>query len=285
MSFLLITLCVLSSVVQSVFKKQFNLHYTGGNYFFSALLSLVALLFFVLSAQHIVIRAEILPYSFAFALAYATTSVSGFIAIKCGPLAITSLIGSYSLIIPTMHGILFLEEPFGIIKCIGIVFLLISLFLIRTNSNQTSMPRMSLKWLICVVLSLFSNGMCSVIQNAQRHRFSGTENSNFMILALSLCVCILLLLSFLFERKHILPVLKKGSVWAAACGLSNGLLNLLVMIVTASVASSVFFPVHSAGCLVLISVVSILFYKERFIPRQYVGLGCGLAAVILLNIL
>lgn len=44
----MIFLCTVTLTVQQVFKKQYSLRCAGGNYFFSALVSFFALLFFLL---------------------------------------------------------------------------------------------------------------------------------------------------------------------------------------------------------------------------------------------
>ena len=141
-------------------------------------------------------------------------------------------------------------------------------------------------WLLCGValIAFVANGMCSVVQNAQQRRFNGMQNSNFMILALIISTAVLLVLSLIFERNTILNALKKGTVLSAACGICNGATNYLVMVIIAAVASSVFFPVLSAGQLILTFIISVFAYKEKFIPRQIAGLACGLASLVFLNI-
>lgn len=95
---------------------------------------------------------------------------------------------------------------------------------------------------------------------------------------------LLLVLSLVFERNTIVNALKKGTVLSAACGICNGATNYLVMVIIAAVASSVFFPVLSAGQLILTFIISVTLYREEFIPRQIAGLVCGLVSLILLNI-
>lgn len=95
---------------------------------------------------------------------------------------------------------------------------------------------------------------------------------------------VLLVLFLVFERNTIVNALKKGTVLSAACGICNGATNYLVMVIIAAVASSVFFPVLSAGQLILTFIISVTLYREEFIPRQIAGLVCGLVSLILLNI-
>ena len=285
MPILLIFLCTVTLTVQQVFKKQYSLRCAGGNYFFSASVSFFALLFFLLIPGKISLGTDILPYSAGFAAMFALATVFSVMALTIGSLAITSLVLSYSLIIPTLYGILFLNEKITPLKCGGILLLLISLFLVRAQTkedNKASKP--TVKWIIYVLIAFVANGMCSVVQNAQQRRFNGMQNSNFMILALIISTAVLLVLSIVFERNTILIALKKGAVFSAACGICNGATNYLVMVIIAAVASSVFFPVLSAGQIILTFIISVLAYREKFIPRQIAGLACGLASLVLLNI-
>jgi hypothetical protein len=107
MSALLIALCVGTLTVQSIFTKQYSLKGLSGDYTFGASKVLFAFLFFLVTTKDLSITAQILPYSLGFAAAYTAAIVTTIFAIKTGPLAISSLILSYSLIIPTMYGFLF----------------------------------------------------------------------------------------------------------------------------------------------------------------------------------
>ena len=256
---LLITLCVGTLTVQSIFTKQYSLKGLSGDYTFGASKVLFAFLFFLVTTKDLAITAQILPYSLGFAAAYTTAIV-------------------------TMYGFLFRHEPVGLAKCIGIGLLLVSLFLVRSENSGEEEKKVTGKWLLFISVAFVGNGMCSVVQNAQQYKFGGAENGNFMVLALFISFIALVILAAVFERKTFLPVLKQGSLYAAAEGLCNGATNLLVMVIIGMVATSVFFPVLSCCQMILIFIISAVFYKERFLPRQLAGLGFGLAALVLLNL-
>ncbi len=283
MSALLIAVCVVTLTVQNIFTKQYNIKCPKGEYTYGALRIFFALIFFIATTSNISFNYEILPYSIAFAAVYVTATATSVLALKLGSLAITSLIMSYSLIIPTVYGLIFNNEPLTLMKGVGIAFLLVSLFLIRGESDSKD-SKFSVKWLIYITLAFFTNGLCSVVQDAQSKKFDGAQNGNFMILALILGFAVLLVFSLIFERKVILESVKKGIGLAAAGGICNGATNLLVMVIIATVASSVFFPLLSSCQLILTFIISVVFFKEKFIPRQIIGLICGLVALIFLNI-
>ncbi len=285
MEYLLVPLCIVTMTVQNVFNKQYNLKHYCGTFKYALFSVFFALLFFVLTTEKISVEPQVLPYSLAFAVAYVSGTVCQLIAIKIGSLAITSLVSSYSLIIPTLYGLIFLKEPLGTFKLVGLIILAVSLFLVRTQSEKAeTKKKISLNWLIFVGIAFIGNGLCSTIQNIQQRRFDGAQNGDFMVYALTIAFVSLAVIAAVFEREDFGKFIKKGSFFAAATGICNGATNLLVMICIATIASSIFFPLLSGSGLVITFLISTFIYKEKFIPRQLVGLGLGLVSIILLNL-
>lgn len=278
--FLLIAVIILTSS-QSIFQKQYNLKTAAPNVFlFSALTSMTALVFFVLSSGfQLEFSPKLAPYSLGFGATYAATWVATVFAIRFGSMAITTLITSYSLIIPALYGIIFLKEPIGINVYIGMALLLISLLLLNLKGGQF---KFSLKWLICVTVAFAGNGMCATVQKMQQLKFNGEYKNEFMIIALAAAAVIL----FLFALKQ--GGIKKDAAvcvrYAALNGTANGALNLLVMILTGLVPNAILFPSVSAGGIVLSFVIAVLIYKEKLTRMQAAGYILGVASVILLNL-
>ncbi len=278
-----IILCVLTLTVQNVFKKDFGRRNIPADYTYSGIVTLFALVFFLFTAKGAVFATDILPYSLGFAAVYVGCTVSGILALRWGSLAITSLLLSYSLIIPTLYGVI-TGDPVGPVQVAGLAALLVSAFLVRGERSTEEAKGISAKWLIAVAVSFVCNGFCSVIQTAQQRAFGGQYNSSFMILALAIGGAVSLLIGLITERRQLPGVLHHGLVSAALCGLCNGATNYLVMVIVAAVAASVFFPVLSAGQIVLLFILSVTVYKERFLPRQLVGMLLGLVSLVLLNL-
>lgn len=285
MAVLIVSLCVITCSIQNVFKKQYNISGTGGEYTFSLVTALFALAFFLVTSKGIQFPLEILPYAIAFAICYAVATVTMVIAVKIGSLALTSLFLSYSLIIPTLNGLIFLHEKAGVNQFVGISALLISIFLVRGESKKSEKgKKINIKWVVNVTLCFVANGMCSVIQTSQKVKFDGRLDGNFMIISLILVVFMFVVATFVIEGKKFVPSLKSALILGAPCGIANGATNLLVMVSISFVSSSVFFPIISAGGIVLTFLFSLFLYKEKFIPRQIIGLIFGLLALVFLNI-
>ena len=228
---------------QNVLKKAFtNKRGNGGVFFFGALTALAALLFFICSGGKLNWEPGLWPYSLGFALSYGAGTVGAVAAVHYGPLALTGLMTSYSLLMPTLYGLIFLKDPIGVGLFPGLALLVISLALITRRNDEAPI---TLKWGIFVALAFLGNGMCSVVQKMQQVAFDGGCKSEFMILALLLGGGALLR-----ERKELKENLKAGWYLAVPCGLSNGLVNLFVMILSALMPVSVMFPLISVGGIV-----------------------------------
>lgn len=284
MPVILILVCVISLSVQNIFKKQFTVKSAHGHLIFSGMVTFFAFLFFLVTTSNPKFDLVILPFSLAFSVCYALATSTNQLAIKEGSLAITALALSYSLVIPTLHGLLFLHEEAGPLQYIGIALLLISLYLVRGSREKDDSAMFSLRWLLYVVIAFVANGFCSIIQNEQRRLFGGIYNNEFMVIALFFAALFLLIPGCITERTHIKETLRKGSLLSALCGVSNGLTNALVMASLSLIAASIFFPIISAGGLVCAFAASVLLYHEKFLPRQLVGLLCGVGALVFLNL-
>ncbi len=283
MNFLLLISVIIGVSIQQVCQKSYTTKDSGGAYTFSAAIVMFAALFFIITANgDFSISKEAFWFAILFALSYGIGTLGGFFAIATGPLSLTGLIIQYSLIIPTMYGIIMLSEPVDISLVLGIAFLLISLFLINVD-KKGEQKRITLKWIIYVSLSFLGNGICSTVQKVQQIVCNGMYKNQFMIIALLIVVVVLVAFALKKERKLFVPTLKNGFWQYAVCGLANGLVNLFVILLSTRMDASVMFPIISAGGIILTAIIALTLYKEKLSKQQYTGLLLGIASIIFLN--
>lgn len=281
MSIFYLIMIIFGVTFQTVIKKPYTQKTSGkGPYFFSLLVSLSAMMFFVFTAKSFEFNIGVVIYAIAFAVAYIAATVFSLYAVASGSLSLTSLIISYSLILPTAYGLIFLNDPISIKFCVGIVLLVISLFLI--NQKNSDAP-IKFKWVIYVILAFVGNGMCSVFQKMQQVEFSGAYKNEFMIIALLVVTLLLGIFVWAKERKDIKVYAKAGWHIAIACGIANGAVNLFVMILSNLMPVSVMFPMISAGGIIITYIVSRFYFKEKLTRLQFVGFLTGIASVIFLS--
>lgn len=282
MNAVLLISIILGVSAQNIIKKPYTQKSGGkGAFIFGSLSSFAAMLFFVVTSGGFAWEPGLIPYALGFALSYGTSTVFSVLATASGSLSLTALIVSFSLMIPTFYGLIFLNDPISVGLIPGLLLLAVSLVLINKRTESVKITR---KWLIFVFLAFIGNGMCSTVQKMQQVAYNGKYKNEFMIIALASVVIGLLIASLITERKEIVRCAKCGWYFALGCGIMNGIVNLFVMLLSARMPVSLMFPLVSAGGIVITYLVSRFIYKEILTKTQLVGFVLGTASVVLLNI-
>lgn len=287
MNYFLLFLTALFIIFQKVCQDRYNAKCRSGVFFFSGMISFFAMCFFMAINRNWVWSAELFIPTIAFGLSYAAATVFVVLAIKCGSLAKTTLITSFSLLVPAFVGLIVLREPLGIPMVVGLILLVLSLWLTnhRKASPDASKEKISAKWVIFVLLGFIGNGMCSTVQKLTPHFLGHDVNQNlYMIAALGLSSVVLITASFLTKETNLKSTLKVGAPLALFCGLFNGAVNYLAIYLNQFIPASVMFPVLSAGEIILIVPYSLLVRREKFTAAQWIGFGIGVVSAVLLNL-
>lgn len=274
---------VLGVAAQNVVKKPYTLrHGEKGVYLLNAIVSFTAMLFFVLTASDFKFSTDYLIYAAGFGISFAVASIFIVLSIANGPLSLVSLFISYSLMLPTFYGLIFLHDPIGVGLIPGLVLLVISLYL--TNKTEGKGEKITFKWLIYVIIALVGNGMCSVIQKMQQVANDGAYKNEFMATALLFVTVIMIAFSIATERKKFKNYISTGWYIGIIAGIANAVTNLLVMIFSARMPVSILFPLVSAGGIIVTFLVSVFLYKEKLSKMQIIGIAVGTVSVVCLNL-
>lgn len=278
---------VIGISLQNVLKKGYdNRSASPGVFYFGAVMSVSAMLVFLLNGiGSLCFVPAVLPYSAGFAVSYFAAIAGQFLALRYGPLSLTSLIGSYSLLLPTLYGLIFLHDDISPLFFPGLALLALSLLLIYLKRNrEKSVTAISSKWIVFLVIGFVGNGMCSVVQKMQQNSMNGQFKNELMVYALLMIAVLMLLSGRIAERGQLRTTLKEGWKFAIPCGLCNGVVNLLTMVLAGRMAASVEFPILSAGSLVVTFLFSVFLYREKLSLRQWIGAAVGVASIVLLSI-
>ena len=135
---ILLLLC--SSVfhqMESMLVKNYKKKYGDGGLLFNALMSLFALVYFVLSERGgFYFPVHLWLYGIIGGAMYAIGFYSVFVAFGCGSFALTSLILSFTSIVSVGFGILYLKEQAGPITYLAIIICFVSLFLMDYKKSD-----------------------------------------------------------------------------------------------------------------------------------------------------
>mgnify|MGYP003414767001 FL=1 len=105
-----------------------------------------------------------------------------------------------------------------------------------------------------------------------------------MILALAIVFLIFVVATWITNKGDFRRNFYHARFTAVVAGVMNGIVNLLVMVLSGMMAVSVMFPLISAGGIIVTYVVSKVFYKEELTKTQFAGFLTGLASIVFLNI-
>lgn len=281
---LLIVASCATSLVEGILIKKYNAKHDKGGFIFTAMVSLFSMLFFVITdTGGFDFRLEMLPYGIVSGILYCVASLLTFIALGCGPFAISMLILSYSGVFSIGYGLFFLKESVTPFKIAGIILILVSIFLNRTKKKEEE-KRASLKWLICIGVSAVGNGMFGVVQRMQQIRFENKVTNEFMIVTLGFSAITLFVIGLIKDGKDAPYILKNGAPYSSVAGVSNGLTNFLSLAINMLIAISIAAPIKSGAKIIFTFIVSKVLFKEKFLKRQVAAVLVGAVALVLLNI-
>lgn len=200
---------------------------------------------------------------------------AGFEALKIGPMALTSIIASFSLVIPFVFGIIVLRENLSVYGIAGIMLLSLSIIILNFKKESG----LSIKWSFYSILTMIANGICSLIQKYHQIYFPGEYRNEFMISALtSVLLILIVMLAIKHESKF------KPSTKGFLAGAMNSASNYIVLYLAATENASVLFPMVSVTNVIAVWFIGKITFKETLRPLQMIGLLFGIASIILLKI-
>lgn len=274
--------------IEGVMIKKYNSKHKKGGFIFTALISLFAMLFFFVTDNGgLKFPPEMIPYGIASGAFYCMASFLTYVAYGCGSFVLTNLFLSYSLLFSVGYGLFVLGESATVLTYIGLGLMMISVFLVRgvkKDSAAEEKTKISLKWVICIALSVIGSGMFGVMQKLQQVKFEKSCDNEFMIVTLGFSAAVLLIAGIIMNGKDLLYILRHGGLYASAAGVSNGATNLLNLIVNAMIPISIAAPTRSGVKIVISFLISLFIFKEKLTKRQVAGVVIGAAALILLNL-
>ncbi len=202
-----------------------------------------------------------------------------------GPFTYTTIIISFSSIIPTLSG-LFFGEKISKIQYIGVLLMLICLCLSPEKSKENQ--EFNFKWLVCCGIAFVFSGGIGVIQkfhqNSQAHK---NEMAALLIIAFVFSVIFSAFKCFSTKRNNLTDVKnndsKKIIKIAAICGFSFAFPHTINLFLSGKLPSIIFFPAVNLCPMILGMLFALTFLKEKLIKKRWFGVAIGIVAIILLS--
>lgn len=204
-------------------------------------------------------------------------------AMKIGPMSASALIALYGMIIPTIAGPIFWNEPFGVMQFVGISLILLSMWLL--SAGEKSDKAVNKKWLLVITVVFFLSGFAGVIEKIHQSTDGRNEKAMFLLIAYLTMFVISLCGKFVFSKgAKKQSSAKKTVLTSVVSGLIIGVYAFINLTLAGKLDSTLLYPVTNGGALILTVIVSIFVFKEKSTIKQVAGILIGLISVIMLSL-
>ena len=282
MQVLLFILTLIFTVTQSASTKLY--HKTGESAItFNAIKGLFAFIpMLIIAFFGFSFHLPTILYALVYGGLMCVSMMSGYYALKSGPMALTSMLVSFSIAIPITYG-LCVGETLSAPKIIGLCTLVVAIVAINLNKKNGEGKVFYAKWILFVVLTFVSNGVMSVVQKVHQTQFPSLYVSEFMTVGMLVCALFFVGLALCkVKPKQIMQ--SKGKIFGVIAGVCVAVSNFCTTALVGMENASALFPAITAGTLVLNLVCGLVIFKEKLKINHYIAVVLGIVAVVLLKI-
>jgi len=203
---------------------------------------------------------------------------------------IASIFQKMSLIAPTLIAIIIYGESSGIVKILGIILAIASIFVISSSGGteqqtdkDNKKTNTKLIWLIPIGAFI---GSCILDAGLFLVNQTGIANSNDIdfLAILFFCAGLFGLLFVIYDYvKNGVGYRKKDIIAAFALGIPNFFSIWFILKVLANgMDGSVVFPINNVGILVTTAILGALMFQEKFNKKKILGFVMAVAAIVLI---
>lgn len=275
---------------ESMLVRRYGKKYGAGGFLFNGVICLFAMIFFVITDYGGLFFAPALwKFGVVNAILYASGFYFAYLAYKVGPYLLTHAISGLSFVLPLTYGLFILKEPSNYMTYLALSCTFVSFFLMlygksKNKKSNNEGKKLSFLWLLATLITLFSNGLISILAKMQQATFHKQYSNEYMIITLTGATLFLLILGFIMEWDAMKQTFLKGSAYGMAAGLLNGTKNFANLMAISLVPLSLLTPLKSAITKPLNLFVALVIYKEKYNLLQYLSIGFSVLSMILMQV-
>lgn len=213
------------------------------------------------------------------------------LGLKCGPVSLTVLIVNFSVLFMTIFCVLVYHESIYLTQLLGILCLIVSMFL--SVKKDTDEKGINGKWLALVLTAMLATSVASILMKIFVKNIGvETENSeNTFVVFMYGFAAVIGFLYYLFttgickKEKNTYGFFNRFALlYVLMIGIVLGIYQKLYMVGMDRIDGAFMFPTYSGMQSLGMSLIGIIFFHDRLSMRQKIGIACGIACVVLMNI-
>ena len=271
------------TALQRIYQKQTGTAPATG-LAYNALLGLfAAVLFWAMCG----FKFEFTPYSAAIAAGEALLAIAytllGFCVMREGGMVLYTLflmVGG--MMVPYVWGLLFLGEPFALLRTLGLVLILGAVILFNSGSQK---PSAKVLWMCAAVF--FLNGGVSVLSKLhQIETVRPVVSTEGLVMLVNLSKAVLSAAALLFVARG--PALKQSLprrgllLLVAGCSLFGGLSYQLQLMGASNLPATLLYPLITGGSILFSALLDGVWFKEMLSRRGWAGVILCVVGTILM---
>lgn len=204
-------------------------------------------------------------------------------AVEYGSVSVCSMIYAFGFLIPTVIMAIYLKEEISLLKVLGIAIIIAAVIMVTLSKRGGKIA--SKKYLLFIFLAMFSSGSIGLLQKMFVNIFGKSVFNEYLLCAFTFMLAFSVVLKFLFVSNKIdnFTSNKKNVIICVLLAVSSVFQNKLTLFLAAELPAIVFFPVYNGGTIILSSVFSYLFLKEKINLLGWIGVFCGVIAIVIMT--
>ncbi|MFB0904467.1 MAG: EamA/RhaT family transporter [Nonlabens sp.] len=196
-------------------------------------------------------------------------------------LSVAAVAGKMSLVIPVMAGFWLYEESIGWIKIAGILLALSSVYLTSVKSRDRLKFNTSLL-VLPIILFIGSGVIDTTLKYVEKTHVLPGEEPLFSAMCFATAFVLgILILIYEATQKRFLTI--KSLIAGIVLGIPNYYsIYFIIKTLKNGMESSVVYPINHVGTVLFTSLLGILLFKEKLIPKNYIGIVVAVAAILMI---
>ncbi len=194
-------------------------------------------------------------------------------------MAITSVSGKMSVIIPVLCGLAIFHENMTWWRSAGIILAMLAFYL---TLKRPSSQAIKVKYLIFPILLFIGNGLNDSLFKISEELYIKNDYTTYLVSAFTISMIIgfiilTILLALKKERLHY-----KNLIAGSILGVINWYATYFFFIGLEYFDVSVFVPVYNAGVVLIAAIIGYFFFKEKLSKTNVTGILLALLAIIII---
>ena len=170
------------------------------------------------------------------------------------------------------------------IAIVGLCLIVVSLVLCLLKPEKATGHRLG-RWAFYALLITVGNAGCSIIQRYQQMAMNYGHKNAFMFFGVLSSTLVCLVIGLCGRRRDWGKAFCRGWYGPFLAGCSSAFANVCILVlIKRQMSSTVIYPGIAVGGLILTTLVSFFFFRERLRPLGWCGLAVGAVALVLLNL-